>query len=610
MKAPSGIFIWEFLKLHWTALLLSVLVGGLFLLPYILTPLFFTPKGYKFTTIPSGDPGIYAAQIRQVYQGNFFPTDSQIIEYRDSPPLFQILGPTVFGSLARLIGDFELIFPVEAFMVGFFVSIISYFLMYEMLKLKSLAIFSSLAFVTGYPLFITLTSTSVFNLPKLISIFLLKSLPVNPMISSLPLSPFHTLIVLAAFFFTIKSLSAGKYSWIWAGVFAGALFYTTVYYWSLFFSGLMVFFLILVFKKDGKNLKTILKISTLSLVLSLPYWLLYLQNSQLDTFKILGQFQARYLEYFFSLRYIFFAALFFLLAFKKPNPKELLLISFLLGGVICLNFQILLGFTVNPNHWPPRVEIFLMIFCLYFVFKFVKEKNILKTIQFRYLNILTALLILYLTIFQIKYARGGMHDNIVNQKRSELDSWIENSLGSKSILGLDSDFIYTLVSRTGAKVYIPYGGYTSASISELEDRLIIAYSLYGVDKDKFASEFDRSGWLGAHYVALYDFHKYYHLDPGQYPKEVFKKITLTDPVRSWYIRYLPLSKREDLLSKYSQIEMTGLKEKVNRYHLDYLIVSSYERSLADVDERVKEFSSKVFDNGDYAVYQVEKDKII
>lgn len=594
---------------------LSIVSGIVFLLPYIITPLFFTKTDQVFSGIPSGDYGIYASQIREIYEGKQFSVDSQLAEYKNNEPAFQILAPNLLGNITRFTGNFNSVFAIEAFLVGALLFLFSYLLMFEFTGSKIWSTAAGVVFITGYPIFIYISSGS-FDLNSFLSnVFLIGGFPVNPMITSIPFGTLYALLQLVAIYYLYKSLTDSKKKYlVLATLFAGSLFYTTIYYWTAYFAGFGILFLIALFFKNKKIIIRMIGIAIFSVLLSLPFWVIYKSNSNLDAFKTFGLFHASYIEYIFSIRYFIASAAFFLIAKKKEITKEYFIISFILGGVLCLNVQLLTGFSVNPNHWPPRLEIFLMFFLVYLLFLINKRFNNKHLFKLRYKDIqllpvaISALLTLYMVVYQVKYSQVGMRGQVISLKQNELFSWLNEKTPKDSVvLGLGVDTAYYITSQTHNNVFIPYLGFSFASWNEQVDRIATSYNLLGINGQKLSQEFDKPGWAGSHFVALYDFHKYYFMyDKNAYPDDVWSEIKKRDPVRYWYVRYIPYPERQKIMQKYFETSSLSKESLIKKFKLDYILIGPYDRDLGFGQENISKFSQKVFDNGKYQVFYVNK----
>ena len=608
----------EFGQNKFGALILAAVVGSIFAAPFWIAPAFFAPKDSVFIGISAGESGVYTSQIRDVFEGNFFQSDSQLAEYKDGPSIFQILGSTFLGNLAKIFGDFKSIFVIEAFFTGFALFTVAYLLMFSFTKSFSWSVFSGLIFVAGYPIFIRLTPYSTDRVIKLFEdLFLLSKLPINPVLATLPYNSLYTLFQLTSIYLLHKSLSSkSTLNLILAGIFSGLLFYTTIYYWSIFFAGLGLLILFSLVTKSFEIFKKMFFIALISLLISIPFWIIFLKNSQLDALTTFGPIKARFVELFFSSRYILFGVLFFLISKVKTFEKEYLAITFVLGGIFCLNIQLLTGFTILPNHWPARLELLLMFFSTYFFWLFVKNFKTKFTIlgfshkHFTKLAILgTLLLFVYLISYQIKSLKnGGMNDYFLPNKQAEVYSWLNSTTTKDSVvLGLDPNYIYSLTSHTHNRIFMSYSGFSLAPLSEQIERIAISYSLLNVKKTDFTKEFEKTDWVGAHFNFLYDFHKYYYLgEPSSYPAHVFERITKTDPVRSWYVRYMPNSERQLILESFKNNSNLSLDKKLTRFKLDYILIGPYEKSLNVNIHHISQRLIKVFDNGDYSLYKVNK----
>ena len=95
-------------------------------------------------------------------------------------------------------------------------------------------------------------------------------------------------------------------------------------------------------------------------------------------------------------------------------------------------------------------------------------------------------------------------------------------------------------------------------------------------------------------------------DKNAYPDDVWSEIKKRDPVRYWYVRYIPYPERQKIVQKYFETSSLPKESLIKKFKLDYILIGPYDRDLGFNHESISKFSQKVFDNGKYQVFYVNK----
>lgn len=171
-----------------------------------------------------------------------------------------------------------------------------------------------------------------------------------------PISPqFNHVLLLATLIVTWRALVRSGWGWVaLTGVLFGSLFYSFVYYWTFIAAGVGLLGVMALVRREGPVVFRCGAILFLGALLSIPYW----QNMQ----AVLNHPGYGYLEMrqgvvharvaFLPWAHIGLIATIGLVGLFCRVGRELrFALAFLVGGLLCLNQQLLTGRLLQPGHW-------------------------------------------------------------------------------------------------------------------------------------------------------------------------------------------------------------------------------------------------------------------
>lgn len=301
------------------------------------------------------DQLFYTSRINGVYRGDFRLSDVGIYEYRNGPvmlsPLPEIisaglglaLGLDISGCLILLNFISPVVFFLFAFTLAYLMSgsrwagyLAAVYLALGMFLLSSKFLLGGNFFANGLtPLLLNRPISQQFNFP-------------------------YYLLVMTTIRLFLEHRSP-----LWkavAGLAVGSLFYITIYYWTFVYASMAILFLYNCFYKKNYTLAwKILAVLFLSSLLSIPYWLQVKELTNLSQYAYItqryGLFYSRepYLPLLHVLMAVFFSLSIYIVS--KRDVSKLLningqyIIAFVIGGLICLNQQVIIGKTLQSSHW-------------------------------------------------------------------------------------------------------------------------------------------------------------------------------------------------------------------------------------------------------------------
>ena len=344
-------------------LLLGILSSFLVCLPYplihILSPARPAPFSVKQPAYVKIDEVNYAARVREVYDGNYLPTDVQLAEHKKDPGIREIFPILLAGALAKV--SRSILFPFILF--DFLMPFLSILLYYAFLK--RLTPEKWLCLTGSFLLFFYFerASLSSFNHDFLKNVF--KITLDHPVIEMerFP-SPQLNFPLLLLFFYSLLTIflsqvpqNKGKSFWI-LGVLHGIFFYSYFYY-SVFlaaFALLLLIYFILLKKKDLSA--QLVAVEFVALMIALPYLLMVLQARQLvpvtEITERFGLYHGHYLYKGATLQYGL-AALLGLFFIRRKSNKDVILFLAVAAGLLLLNQQVFTGRNLHPMHWLIRI---------------------------------------------------------------------------------------------------------------------------------------------------------------------------------------------------------------------------------------------------------------
>lgn len=360
-------------------LVVLILVGALHVYPDLK---FIFRQGDSFKGVPylaGNDETVYLSKLSAViYRGDLRLTNPGTYEHQGGPMFLPSLAEIIEGLLGRSLSLAP--WQTDILATFLFPAIICLLLYFLSLQLSGSFKFSLLSALAAMLAYYWLTS-------NIGAIFSLSTDYLNPaLIFSRPISPqFHFIPFLITLYLIYRSIfkDSSYFIAILAGIFSGLLFYTSLYYWTFVFSGLALMFVIDCSRGKRERFKRYLLIALTALVISIPFWASYLMVNQLPYFDEIFKRMGGIYTHAADIPLIETGFLLFLIfmRFFVPGEKEQLyyMISFVGGGLICLNQQVITGKTIQPEHWRllnNKIFIILSIFvCASFLFRLIEKSG-------------------------------------------------------------------------------------------------------------------------------------------------------------------------------------------------------------------------------------------
>lgn len=577
----------------------ALLIGVLFTIHLIIMPLFLTPKGKVFLPFASLDEATYLSVIRKSFDGDIFSGDSQLYE-RVKLPYIHWLTFLLYSIICKISGSFLIGYSIGKFLVYSFI-----FLLFFLNLRKYLALLDSLMISLGTLIAFRLVT----HFPPLTPFFMigfwnditLKNIDGLNFIGRILPSTSSFLFLLLAFYLLQNILFFKNKKILLTSFISSLLFYTYVYHWTFFYTTVFVLLGYFIYIGNKKKIKIITKFLLYTLIFVLPYIYLFKVNTTFDLYHRVIHSIGHYFEIMISLRYIILAIIYWLIIKPKKNSSAIFYPALMIAGVICLNIQILTGFTIQPDHWIMVTE------PLGFMVGFIIVNKLISKYSFsKYIKIFLIVSFLIIGVVLRIKSLNPSNNHFVSTNTYEIFNWFNyNTPKNSVILTLNIPLIYNLTPMTHNRVFLPNSLFTFASDREILFRIYWLNKFFDIKPEEFEKNFEDNKWVYLFYNAKYDFHKRVFIDNYEFPDEVKKDILNLNGVITYpnVIRYMPDNVRQNILRGYKNYYEKPIEILLeNKRKKDYVIV---KKPLIIPENSKRFFNIKLlFANNEYEVFSI------
>jgi len=573
------------------AIIFAILLGFLFSLHLIIIPLFLTPKGQVFVPFGYKDEGGYLSIVRKAADGSMIPGDSQLFEHINLPYLhWAVFIPYII--VTKITGS--LFFSI--FLGRFFVNSLIFLLFYIILR-KQLDFISSLVISLGvivgfrlishFPPFTLLLLKGFINDLNLSNIDGFSFGRFFPYANSFVLLLFSIYLLQNIVFFNGKKT-------IFTAFVASLLFYSYVYHWTFFYAGAALFLIYAMIIKNNNICKKLTRFFLYTGIFIIPYIYLYVLNSKLDLFHRVIQNNGRYVEWIISLRYLVLAFLFSIIIIPSKKSPLVLFPIFLIAGVICLNVQLLTGFTIQPDHWIMVIEPFGFISGFIIIFHLLNKfhwKNYLKILILVYF-------LLVAIILRIRSLSLQSH-HFISSETEEIIHWLnKNTKIDDVVVTTDTSLSFDLPTLTHNRVFLPNSYHTYASDEEILQRIFWVYQFSGINSSEFAKKLSISDFIYLFFNCSFDFNKRKKIIDYEFPGNIKQKILKLDGTITYpnFVRYIPDNIKRNILNDYAK------EWKYDNNRKNYFIL----KKNIDIPSNSRKMLIEVYENKGYTIFKFKK----
>ncbi len=567
-------------------ILFALIVGLIYVLPHILF-IFEEGKDYHLFFKTNEDSELYASRVREIYDGHYLISDPFIYENKHKPYNRTFLSEYLAGTLGKIFGlSIDNLFVLGDFIFPIIVFYLLFYFLNLLVRSPSLSLVGSMVILLAefpYSLYL------LFKL-NIIGNFLTFSRPISPQ--------FHYIFFVSCLIFIYRSLVNEKgIDTLLAGLFLGLLFYVYPYFWSYIFAGLGVLFLYLLFKKNFPQAKIIFFIFIEAILISIPFWINYLRLINLPFYnEIITRIAQRSYHILVFKEYILtLIIIIFILFYKNKDFKFFFLLSLLVGGLLCMNQQVITGWAFEPFHWHHLVNKQMTV-----ITGIVILERLIRTRRFKE-KFIRVFFIIGLTfsismgiIIQVYSYEKNKYIQHQQQDLYEAFVWLQNNTEKEDVVLTSGPVSLLIPAYTHNNVY--WSSYIfeyANSDKEILERFFLLAKLLGMEEGEVIDYILTSRERG-------------HSDffGGRYGKPIYKKYSQGE--QDTKVK-LPKYLHDYIIQRYRTFKKEDMKTVLTRFRVDYLFYSPYERLLSKGRLKKEKFLDKVYDSGDIQVYKIKNE---
>ncbi len=441
----------------------------------------YTPFTLKGSPIARDEAFAYAPEVRYELNNKSLLKEVYVEEYKDSPTPF--MGETapsaVLAIFAKLTGSLESAFIVADFILPPIFFVIFFKIAKLFIKNKYFALAS--AFVA------TISRDFITVLPYPAEIIKYLTVQENQnylLYFSRAFHPQVSLLFLAAALLAVFSV-VNKQSILnifLLGVSIGVLFYSYVFYWTLFGAFYALLCSYMIWKKEYKILNALVIGAALAIPIALPYLLNMIHFYSLDTINdFVTKSSLHNVPIPLMLIRFLLISIILLVVVKKRDLNLVVFVSFLFGGILITPLsKILIGQDLETLHYLRRAVMpFATIASFIIIYNLIKNKS-------RLLTIISTMTIVVFWVYGIRVqliATNLIQNNhIRNSDMEQTMDWLNKNTNQSAVIGsLDPDFSSLIPVYTDHRVFMPPTDRTVLPTYEGIERYKILSELLGVD---------------------------------------------------------------------------------------------------------------------------------
>ena len=469
---------------------LSLLVGFIYIYPDVLfiSKLKNEFKGIAFTA--TADELGYLSRINAVYKNNLTCRGVDIYEHRNDPWIQPFLGELIEGFLGRSLKINIIWLDI---LMSFFLPIALFWLIVALImKLTDSsipALLGSASILFGYSVFTN-------NLGILKEILISRTYS-QPLWFLRPISPQlnHVFFILSLLMIYMSIATKKMLPILVSAVLVGSLFYMHPHYWTFIYAGLAVLTFFSVLTKNRDNVKIVSLLIIIASLISIPFWIhtynLHLNRNFPNTLAFAGLIHTH--QPILPVFHIVLSLSIITVLWLQNYPNLLFISSFLMGGILCLNQQIITGLTVVPGHWQGYTnKTFVMLALavgLFRVVSSIKKKRVFLYLLLNKVSI-TVCILLFFSILAITQQKNyyKTHEAAAksNQAIAGVYRWINHNVDDTDVILTHphnfllnrSPIVTEVLVYTKCYTYLPSGCSSFASSQENEERTLYAFKFY------------------------------------------------------------------------------------------------------------------------------------
>ncbi|MBI2579895.1 MAG: hypothetical protein HYW27_03260 [Candidatus Aenigmarchaeota archaeon] len=560
------------------------------------------------------DQTMYASAMRDVMDGHLIVRDPVIFENKDKISLSVPLLPTLFlGTTSSFIG-IQWTFIIGSFAFTAATFLLVYFLFFHATQSRKASILAGCFLLIGLNFILTPPFTPR-NIIYHVNNYILYPTETLNYFNRLPGIQFVFPMLMVSLIFLYFSLERKKLLYAaLCGISVGILAYSYSYYWFALFIAVGILFLRSVYRKDIVSARNLFLIGLIGIAVSVPYLM------ELANFRSLPEYSdimsrlalsERFsgLQAGLAIKYII-VYLFFLFFSRRRDTFFWIFTSIFMAGLIGLNMQIVTGFNLQGDHYDFVLLGQMSAILIVYTFREIltnsyKNKyaasfsNMIRNKSSRICTLLILLMLAFGFYSHAAFAVNTYKDFGLNSGYREMYAWLNGNTERDSVVAtMSTEQNLMIVVYTHNNAFIPNGFLSVSTDEEILDRMFTIYKIFNVTPEYVSYLMDNNPSF--EYTNL---EKY----PRRFNVSLFEKTY-------WSTYPFHLKFFRDDLFKTELLGKTGADETYtamleyyrnftpsNRYRMDYILVSGYERSIANftIPWRL------VWSNGEFDIYSLK-----
>ena len=603
---------------HQAAVILSLLIGIIFLLPHLLTPILqddsqnYSPLVVKGVDARGVDEVFYAAYVQEAAEGHLIPR-SNVLEWKDRLILSHAGAPfpsLLLGVMSWLLGGIVNTYIFSYFFFTLISSLLIYALSYLLTKNKTLSLLAPPLLFFSPTYLLKFFSDQIVQPISYFSRF-------YPVLVDFPIFAATLLAVL----FLLKN-KEWKFTII-SGILGGLLFYTYFYYWTFYIVFIGLFWLLSLIRKEMAMFKKLTVSCLLTIIIGATFFLNSIStiSNQAEILHRLNAIVGRSPEWLITLLLLSIVIILVYAYHQSKNRTSMFkgeesslekseihfyfLLVLILTGIVVMNVQVIMGYTINPRHWLTTAMWPILVLSVLYILNFVEgvvfvERKKLRNIIRKSSFIFIGLLLLFGVMWQVTFSHNTYSLYTLSNSQRELFEWLNiNTAKDEVVLSLSSEMILLVPVYTHNNNFIPNAVVEPIPIPEIITRRLIASKMVGIPQENIV-------FLN-NACAFSEMMSFERAKGGKYNYSLFEEafshlLTFEATFPRSKGCTIPEEFKEEVFKTYAYLP-DDWKQLTQRYVVNYIIVGPYERNISN--REIDNYVQAVYSNAEFTVYKVD-----